>query len=84
MTQNNAEDMRHRTMKSMSQIRTVRCPQCGKPVEWTPASKFRPFCSERCKTLDFGAWASETYRIPAVEADDETDDPAGGTTPPPR
>jgi endogenous inhibitor of DNA gyrase (YacG/DUF329 family) len=40
----------------------VRCPQCGKPVEWE-ASPFRPFCSERCKLIDLGKWAAEDYRI---------------------
>lgn len=31
-----------------------------------PASeKYRPFCSERCKNVDFGAWASESYRVAA-------------------
>jgi uncharacterized protein len=43
-------------------------------VEWTAAAKFRPFCSERCKTLDLGAWASEAYRVPAVESDDALSD----------
>ena len=59
--------------------RTVSCPTCGKPVEWTPASTWRPFCSERCKLLDFGAWANESYRIPAVENDeDDATPPTGG------
>ena len=61
-------------LQPVPRARTVRCPQCGKPVEWTPESKLRPFCSERCKLIDFGAWASEAYRVPAVEAD-STDDP---------
>ena len=56
----------------MSTLHTVRCPQCGKTVEWTPASAFRPFCSKRCKEIDLGAWASESYRIPVV--DDENED----------
>jgi uncharacterized protein len=43
--------------------RVVKCPQCGTPVPWTPDSKWRPFCSERCKTIDLAAWASERYRI---------------------
>jgi hypothetical protein len=43
--------------------RIVNCPRCKKPVEWTPAAKFRPFCSKRCKTNDLGAWASEQYRV---------------------
>jgi endogenous inhibitor of DNA gyrase (YacG/DUF329 family) len=59
--------------------RIVRCPQCGNPVEWSPASRWRPFCSERCKTIDLGAWASEAYRIPAEETLEDTD---GGEVPP--
>lgn len=51
--------------------RTVKCPTCGAAVEWGPQSPFRPFCSERCRMIDFGAWASESYRIPAVESDDD-------------
>ena len=62
---------------------TVRCPQCGTPVEWTAASRWRPFCSERCKLLDLGAWASEAYRIPAEEEDEPDADPAPGTPPTP-
>ena len=53
--------------------RVVLCPHCAKPVEWTPASRFRPFCSERCKLIDIGAWASETYRVPVREAPDPDD-----------
>jgi uncharacterized protein len=59
----------------MPEARIVHCPQCGKPVEWTPESKFRPFCSQRCKDIDLGAWASESYRIPVVEEDDEDGPP---------
>lgn len=43
--------------------RIVSCPFCKKAVEWTPESKFRPFCSERCKTGDLGAWATGQYRV---------------------
>ena len=42
----------------------VKCPQCGKEVEYE-GNEFRPFCSERCKLLDFGAWADEGYSLPA-------------------
>ncbi len=42
----------------------VKCPTCGKAVEWTPQSKWRPFCSERCKLIDLGEWATESHRIP--------------------
>jgi endogenous inhibitor of DNA gyrase (YacG/DUF329 family) len=54
----------------------VACPQCGKSVEWTPAAKWRPFCSERCKLIDLGAWASDRYRLPIAE-DDESAPPDG-------
>ena len=47
------------------------CPRCGAPVAWDPQSPFRPFCSERCKLLDLGAWASESYRIPAEDPPDD-------------
>jgi len=49
-------------------LRIVKCPQCKAVVPWTPESKWRPFCSERCKTVDLGAWASERYRIETHEA----------------
>jgi endogenous inhibitor of DNA gyrase (YacG/DUF329 family) len=52
-------------------VRVVSCPQCGAPVRWEPASRFRPFCSERCQLVDLGAWASESYRVPVVEDPDE-------------
>jgi endogenous inhibitor of DNA gyrase (YacG/DUF329 family) len=66
--------------------RTVKCPQCGSPVEWSPASRWRPFCSERCKTIDLGAWASEAYRIPAAEtpgSEAEPPEPPGDGKPRP-
>jgi endogenous inhibitor of DNA gyrase (YacG/DUF329 family) len=43
----------------------VNCPQCGKPVAWNVQNAYRPFCSERCKLIDLGQWASENYRVPA-------------------
>jgi len=42
----------------------VKCPRCGKEVEYED-NEFRPFCSERCKLIDFGAWADEEYALPA-------------------
>jgi hypothetical protein len=56
--------------------RTVRCPQCGTDVPWTPESKWRPFCSERCKLIDLGAWATESYRIPDAQPSQSSDAPA--------
>jgi Uncharacterized protein conserved in bacteria len=42
----------------------VKCPTCGRETEYE-GNEFRPFCSERCKLLDFGAWADEQYNLPA-------------------
>jgi endogenous inhibitor of DNA gyrase (YacG/DUF329 family) len=58
--------------------RIVSCPQCGATVEWAPASKWRPFCSERCKLIDLGAWASESYRVPVAEPSQGDDTPTIG------
>jgi uncharacterized protein len=41
------------------------CPTCKRPVVWSAESPWRPFCSERCKLIDLGAWASEKHAIPA-------------------
>lgn len=46
-------------------ITRVKCPTCGQLVEWRPENRFRPFCSERCKQIDLGAWATEQYSIAA-------------------
>ena len=53
----------------------VTCPTCSKQVEWPPANKYRPFCSERCKQIDLGAWAEEKYTIPGAAPRDPLDDP---------
>lgn len=47
----------------------VACPTCKKSVEWGEASPFRPFCSDRCRLIDLGAWADESYKVPVVEED---------------
>ncbi|MEZ5429189.1 MAG: DNA gyrase inhibitor YacG [Pyrinomonadaceae bacterium] len=41
----------------------VKCPTCKKETEYT-GNEFRPFCSERCKMIDFGDWADGNYRLP--------------------
>jgi len=48
--------------------RTIRCPACGGPSRYASDNAFRPFCSERCRSLDLGAWASERYRVEAPPA----------------
>lgn len=42
----------------------VKCPTCGRPVEWSEQSAYRPFCSDRCRLIDLGAWFSEQHKIP--------------------
>jgi endogenous inhibitor of DNA gyrase (YacG/DUF329 family) len=54
----------------------VDCPTCGAKVEWTEANKFRPFCSDRCRQIDLGAWAEEKYVIPVVNPLDDFEDDA--------
>ncbi|MBI4294056.1 MAG: DNA gyrase inhibitor YacG [Betaproteobacteria bacterium] len=60
----------------MAAPRIVNCPTCAKPVEWIPESPYRPFCSERCKLSDLGAWATESYRVPVQEQENDSE---GGT-----
>jgi uncharacterized protein len=51
----------------------IKCPHCRKEAVLGPENPFRPFCSERCKMIDLGTWASEGYRVPGERApqDDE-------------
>jgi len=44
----------------------VKCPTCGKETQYE-GNEFRPFCSERCNLLDFGAWADEKYSLAAED-----------------
>ena len=46
----------------------MRCPICKKPAEAARDNPFRPFCSERCKLIDFGNWADGNYSVPAQDA----------------
>ncbi|MBK7250612.1 MAG: DNA gyrase inhibitor YacG [Gammaproteobacteria bacterium] len=45
----------------------VSCPTCGRETAWSAASSWRPFCSERCRLIDLGAWLSEERAIPGSE-----------------
>jgi endogenous inhibitor of DNA gyrase (YacG/DUF329 family) len=49
----------------------VPCPTCGGDSLYAPSNPYRPFCSERCKQIDMGAWASEDFRMPADAPPDE-------------
>lgn len=62
--------------------RIVRCPQCGGDSVYAPSNAWRPFCSERCRQLDLGAWASESFRVPVAPPQDVDDLDLGGEPPP--
>ncbi len=53
--------------------RIVRCPHCGGDAVFAPRNRWRPFCSERCRMIDLGAWASESFRVEV--APPKEDDP---------
>lgn len=55
----------------------VACPACGEATWYAADNPYRPFCSARCQGLDFGAWASEHYRVGAApDAADDASPPA--------
>lgn len=74
--------------------RQPRCPTCGRPIEWSDAYPYRPFCSERCQLIDLGDWLTGKNVIPGETAapgeaeagpseggfEDDEDGPPGGRT----
>jgi endogenous inhibitor of DNA gyrase (YacG/DUF329 family) len=56
----------------------VRCPTCGGDSRFEPANAWRPFCSERCKSVDLGAWATERYRVAEQARPDADTEGDGG------
>ncbi len=52
----------------------VTCPTCGAQSVYAPSNPYRPFCSERCKLIDLGQWATENYRIPEAEPEHPEDE----------
>lgn len=64
--------------------RKMNCPQCSKAIEYSPENPHRPFCSERCRLIDLGEWASEGYSIeakPELDSAEEYNDFSTGMTP---
>ena len=58
-------------MRRPQKPHAVNCPRCGKGVPWDESNRFRPFCSERCKLINLGQWAAESYRIPEQQEKDK-------------
>jgi endogenous inhibitor of DNA gyrase (YacG/DUF329 family) len=46
------------------QNKEIKCPQCGRFTFYSPENPSRPFCSARCKLIDLGQWANESYKVP--------------------
>jgi endogenous inhibitor of DNA gyrase (YacG/DUF329 family) len=55
--------------------RKIECPRCHKETVYAAANPFRPFCSERCRLIDLGQWAEESYRIPTQDGASVQDAP---------
>lgn len=51
----------------------IRCPICKRMTTWEE-NPWRPFCSERCKLIDLGAWASDDYTIPGRKEEEEDEE----------
>jgi len=62
-------------VKSAATPPTVSCPTCGATVTWSTENRWKPFCSERCKMIDLGQWATEKYRVPAEEQEPDDESP---------
>ena len=60
----------------------VDCPVCRGRTEFSPANRWRPFCSERCKLIDLGQWAAGAYLIAGDPPDPEQ--PSDAPAMPPR
>lgn len=50
------------------------CPVCQKEIMWNDKFPFRPFCSDRCRLIDLGEWASENHRIAGDDLDINSED----------
>lgn len=64
-----------------SETRVVDCPTCDKKVAWSEENEHRPFCSKRCKLIDFGDWANEKHSIagdPVLLDEEGSEGPYGG------
>jgi endogenous inhibitor of DNA gyrase (YacG/DUF329 family) len=67
----------HSQLLRVSSPPRVKCPTCKREIDWS-TSPFRPFCSERCRLIDLGAWLSEKHAIPGdapSELDPESKEP---------
>ena len=50
----------------------MNCPICKKTV--APGDADFPFCSERCRIIDLGNWATDKYVIPGAPLPNQPED----------
>ena len=62
-------------MRDVEKVRIVKCPSCSGDSVYASSNPYRPFCSERCKNHDLGAWANEEHRLPEPTPPDDMDLP---------
>lgn len=51
------------------EVQVIPCPRCKEPVRWNENARWKPFCSERCRMIDLGAWFAEEHAIPGEPVD---------------
>lgn len=59
------------TQDAAKKPKIVRCPTCGGDSVYAPSNPYRPFCCERCRNIDLGAWAAESFRVPEETPPDD-------------
>lgn len=61
-----------------SEVIKLNCPTCKKLVLWNEDFPYRPFCSDRCRLIDLGEWASENHKIAGdsldINSNEQTDE----------
>jgi endogenous inhibitor of DNA gyrase (YacG/DUF329 family) len=57
----------------MSDFVSAKCPTCKKVLVEGPTAQHRPFCSERCRSIDLGSWLDGAYRISAPVSEEDLD-----------
>ncbi|ADZ91278.1 DNA gyrase inhibitor YacG [Marinomonas mediterranea] len=58
-------------MSSSESTPRIACPTCGTKSPWSTKNQNRPFCSDRCKLIDLGEWANESYAIPQQTSEED-------------
>jgi len=48
----------------------VKCPTCSRPILWNADFPQRPFCSDRCRLIDLGAWLNGEHAIAGEPVDE--------------